>query len=405
MRKVCSYLLGLCAAMLLFFAASAETLAYDGYQTPIRVHVGTLSESTRATVTFGSYQASDGSLLSAGATVTLTEGKSLSSVGGNGRIRWNGTEYRGDLSCINGNIVNKLAMEDYLYGAVMKELGGYAPSVEALKAQAVACRNFACRRLENPRSADYDILSTTSDQAYGGYSGENCDTAVGQRVHEAVDATAGQVMYYDGVLVEAYYCANAGGATESAANVWGSDRAYLRGVDSPWDAYPFKGDAGTYTSLKFPTSYEWTYTISFGDLAKKITGIGAITDVTVSHEGCSSGYAKEVVVTGTDGTKSYTGSQFRSLLGLRSGNFDVVIGRSIAANHAFSSSYIGAVDFDKALRMTGKMLTVNGRGYGHGVGMSQWSACVMAERGYDYLSILNCFYGQNDGKLSVAAYR
>lgn len=405
MRKVCSSFLGFCAALLLLFAISAQTFAYDGYKMPIRVHIGTLSAGAQVTVTSGRYQASDGSFLSTGATTTLTEGKSLSATEGNGRIRWNGTEYRGDLSCINGNIINKLAMEDYLYGVVMKELGGYAPGLEALKAQAVACRNFACRRLENPRSADYDILSTTSDQAYGGYSGESSDSAVGQRVHEAVDATAGQVMYYDGVLVEAYYCANAGGATESAANVWGSDRPYLQSVESLWDAYPFRGDAGTYTSLKFPTSYEWTYTVSFGDLAKKITGIGAITDVTVSHEGCSSGYAKKVVVTGTGGTKSYTGSQFRSLLGLRSANFDVVIGRSIAANRTFSDCYINTADFDNALRMTGKMLTVNGRGYGHSVGMSQWSACVMAERGYDYLSILNRFYGNSAGQLTVEAYQ
>lgn len=404
MKKVRSALVIYGIVLLLLFVGGGEVFAYDGDPLTIRVRIGALADGAQGTVTAGSYRVG-GSTVASGQSVSLAEGTVASAIDGNGRIRWNGTEYRGDLLCVGGDVVNRLGMEDYLYSVVMKELGGLAPSVEALKAQAVACRTFACRRLENPRSSRYDILATTSDQAYGGYSGESYDTAVGQRVRTAVDATAGQVMYYDGVLVEAYYSANAGGATESAANVWGSDRSYLRGVEAPWDAYPFSGDAGSYTSLKFPTSYQWHYAISFADLGKKVTSVGTVTDVTVNREGCFSGYAKEVVVTGTKGSKSYSGTQFRSLLGLRSASFDVVIGQSIAANTAFSSRYVSAADFAAAFQVSGKLLTINGRGYGHGVGMSQWSACVMAERGYDYLAILRYFYGQNDGRLTVSTYR
>jgi len=415
MDKLRSSLVGFLLTLIIFFSFAGEVFAYEYYETPIRVRIDSngVTGGITASVTDGSYQVLSGNgsvvnTVSAGSSVSLTNGMVLSSVDGNGRFVWNGTEYRGDLIYTDGFVINRLDMEAYLYSVVMKELGGYAPDVEALKAQSVACRNFACRRLEHPRTSSYDILSTTSDQAYGGFTGERYDTAVGERVRNAVDSTAGMVMYYDGQLVEAYYCANTGGATEHVENVWGgSSRAYLKGVDAPWDAYPFMGDAGTYSSLKFPTSYEWVYTISFVDLAQKVPSVGTVTDVTVNHDGCYSGYAKSVTISGTKGNKTYTGSQFRSLLGLRSSHFDVMIGKSVAANRTFSLQYIGSDSFDSMLKVSGKVLTIQGKGYGHSVGMSQWSACVMADRGYDYAYILNYFYNQNqnNGRLTISQYQ
>lgn len=415
MKKLRSSLIGFLFIMIFVFVFTGEVFAYDYYETPIRVHIGSTNSENgiNTSISVGSYQVLDGNgtvvkSVSAGNSVTLTKGMVLSSVDGSGRVVWNGTEYRGDLLYIDGNVINRLGMEQYLYSVVMKELGGYAPHVEALKAQAVACRNFAYRRLENPRSDIYDIFSTSKDQTYGGFTGERFDTAVGERVRNAVDGTAKMVMYFDGKLVEAYYCANAGGASENVENVWGNSLAYLKGIDSPWDAYPFVGDAGTYSSMKFPTSYEWVYTISFADLAKKVVpSVGAITDVKVSHDGCFSGYAKNVTIYGTDGNKIYTGAQFRSLLGLRSSNFDVMIGKSVVANRTFATQYIGPESFDSFLRMSGKILTINGKGYGHSVGMSQWGACVMADRGYDYRYILNYFYNRNqdNGRLIISRYQ
>lgn len=415
MNKLRSSLIGFLLTMIFVFVFAGEALAYDYYETPIRVRIdsdGSTAEIT-ASVSVGSYQVLSGNgsavnTVSVGSSVKLTNGMVLSSVDGNGRFVWNGTEYRGDLIYKDGFVINRLGMEEYLYSVVMKELGGYAPHVEALKAQAIACRNFAYRRLEHPRREGvYDILSDTSDQAYGGFTGERYDTAVGERIRDAVDSTAGMVMYYDEKLVEAYYCANTGGATENVENVWGSSLAYLKGVEAPWDAYPFVGDAGTYSSLKFPTSYEWVYTISFADLAKKVPSVGTITDVSVSHDGCFSGYAKNVTISGIKGDKSYTGAQFRSLLGLRSSHFDVMIGKSVAANRTFTLQHIGSESFDSFFKVSGKILTIQGKGYGHSVGMSQWSACVMADRGYDYAYILNYFYNQNqnNGRLTISQYQ
>lgn len=411
MRKRISFCFGFLVLCFMIFGMCGEAMAYDGYHHPIRVKIGETSSAT-VTVTYGSYQVKNNagtvvSQLNGSGSATLSQGMMLSSVDGNGRFRYGDTEYRGDFTVSGGNAVNRLGMDAYLYSVVMKEIGGYSPGVEALKAQAVACRNYAFRKIEAPRDPVYDILNTTSDQAYGGYTAERCDTAVGERVRMAVDETCDQVMYYDGALIAAYYSANAGGSTENAENVWGSSFDYLKGIACPWDHLPFAGDAGTYTSMKMPTSSEWVYRISFADLAGKITSLGTITDVTVSHEGCVSDYAREVTVIGTAGSKTYTGSQFRSLLGLRSAAFDVVVGKSVGANRALSLQYITSADFADVFQTAGKMLTVYGKGYGHSVGMSQWSACVMAYEGYTYTEILNYFYNQNqtNGRLVFKSYQ
>lgn len=395
----------------LVFIGSADVMAYDGYHSLIRVKVGDAS-SASVTVTAGSYQVKNAggtvvATLNHGNAYTLNDGMMLSSVDGNGRFTYDGAEYRGDLSLNGGSAINRLGMEEYLYSVVMKEIGGYSPDVEALKAQAIACRNYAYGKKEAPRDKNYDLLSTTSDQAYGGYTSERYDTAVGQRIREAVNGTRDQVMYYDGALISAVYSANAGGSTENVENVWGGTYGYLHGISCPWDNYPFSGDAGTYVSMKMPTSSEWVYTISFADLTKYVSSVGTVTDVTVSHEGCVSDYARTVTVTGTAGSKSYTGAQFRSLLGLRSSDFDVVIGKSVAANQALSTSYVSFDNFAQAFNASGKTLTIYGKGYGHGIGMSQWSACVMAYEGYTYDRILNYFYNQNqnNGRLVIKSYR
>ena len=407
-RLFCFSFLIICCLTLL---GNSGVMAYDSYHAPIRVKIGTAS-SASITVTVGTYQVKNSagavsSTLSSGGTAVLTEGMSLSSVDGGGRFSYGGTEYRGDLRIAGGDAVNTLGMEEYLYSVVMKEIGGYSPDVEALKAQAVACRNYAYRKKELPRDADYDVLSSTSDQAYGGYTSERYDTAVGKRVREAVNGTRDLVMYYDGSLVAAYYSANAGGSAENAENVWGGSEPYLKGISCPWDSYPFSGDAGTYVSMKMPTGSEWVYTISFADLTAKVPSVGTVTDVTVSHEGCVSDYARTVTVTGTAGSKTYTGTQFRSLLGLRSASFDVVVGKSVAANQALSAQYVSLDNFSRIFSASGKMLTIYGKGYGHGIGMSQWSACVMAYEGYTYNQILNYFYNQNknNGRLVIRQYQ
>ena len=409
MNRSRTVLTSLIVALLFVMVIGNSVTAYDGYHHEVRVLIGQ-SSSVSATVTSGSYQVLNQnggyvSTVSAGSSASLSQGMTLSSVDGNGRFSWNGTEYRGDLVLAGGNVVNHLGMEEYLYSVVMMELGAGAPGVEALKAQAIACRNFAFYRLENPRNTDYD-LNRTSDQSYGGYTSEKYNEIIGARVREAVDGTRDQVMFYDGKLIVANYMANAGGHTENGENVWGGNSPYLMGIRCPWDAYPYIADTGSYTALKMPNGYEWTYMISCSDLAAKVPSIGSVTDVTVDHGDCVSGYVSSVTVWGTKGSKSYTGAQFRSLLGLRSSSFEIMVDKSIASKQYASSDYISTDSFDTAFDVSGNMITIYGKGYGHSVGMSQWSACVMADEGYDYRYILNYFYNQNlnNGRLVIRSY-
>jgi SpoIID/LytB domain protein len=102
-----------------------------------------------------------------------------------------------------------------------------------------------------------------------------------------------------------------------------------------------------------------------------------------------------VTVKGTSGAVSYSGSTFRSKLSLRSANLDIIVGKSVAANKTLTLQYVSSSTFSSTFTTSGKMITINGRGYGHSVGMSQWSACVMADEGKDYRYILNYFYNQN----------
>ena len=113
------------------------------------------------------------------------------------------------------------------------------------------------------------------------------------------------------------------------------------------------------------------------------------------------------MVTGTGGAKTYSGSEFRTLLGLRSANLDIVVGKSVAAYKTLSLQYVTSSSFAATFSTSGKMITIYGRGYGHSVGMSQWSACVMAYEGKDYRYILNYFYNQNqnNSNLKIETYK
>ncbi|MDO4542327.1 MAG: SpoIID/LytB domain-containing protein [Bacillota bacterium] len=393
----------LIAAFILCFISLWGTgaMAYDGYNNPIRVHLAGTSGSVSVSVSYGSYDVA-GTSVAAGQSVSLGSGQTLSSRDGEGRFVYNNKEYRGDLINSGGYIVNKLGMEEYLYSVVSQEIGGYSPGIEALKAQAVAARSFACYRKQNPRTAYYDLYAGTSDQAYGGYSGENYSTdtaSVSYRIREACNATKGQVLYYDGSVVQGIYCANTGGHSADAADVWGSSIPSLKGVAVPYDSQSFVADnyssGGTYQAVKMPTGYQWRKTFACADLVTRINStsgqnLGALEDIVIERG--SGGYAKNVTFKGSNATVTLSGERVRTALGLRSASFSVVFGESLSAVQPFSLSYLDASGFDSFLNRSGRVVNFQGRGYGHSVGMSQWAACVMAYQGMNYKDILTYFY-------------
>ncbi|HOF99580.1 MAG TPA: SpoIID/LytB domain-containing protein [Clostridia bacterium] len=124
--------------------------------------------------------------------------------------------------------INTLPVEQYLYGVLPHEMSNSFP-VDALKAQAVCARSFAMARCSRYSARDYDLVDTSKDQVYAGYASKNL------RAIAAVDATAGQVLTYEGDIIEAFYTSSNGGQTERSANVWSEDYPYYVNVDDPFD--------------------------------------------------------------------------------------------------------------------------------------------------------------------------
>lgn len=124
--------------------------------------------------------------------------------------------------------VMTMYVEDYLYGVVGYEMSNSYP-LEALKAQAVAARNYVLRAKSARSSKAYDVVDTSSDQVFCGYNSSHTN------VIKAVDATRGMVLGYDGKLAACFYSASNGGQTESTRNAWGSSLAYSVVKDDRYD--------------------------------------------------------------------------------------------------------------------------------------------------------------------------
>jgi len=252
--------------------------------------------------------------------------------------------------------VNHVPLEEYLYSVVGSEMYPFWP-LEALKAQAVAARSFILFRLRRPEDPDFDVGRTVTWQAYKGYSRESDST------REAVTATTGQVVTYRGQIIEALYHAASGGHTENVEDIWSAPRPYLRGVPD------FDQEAPVYS---------WQKTFTQAELSRLLPGVGQVTSLTPVRT-TPQGRVVEMRVTGTTGTKTFTGSELRRLLDLRSTLFQVTPTRGDVASTNPVNAPDGSFEFQ-------------GRGFGHGLGMSQWGAFGLAQRGYNYQQILQYYY-------------
>ena len=165
------------------------------------------------------------------------------------------------------------------------------------------------------------------------------------KVKEAVDSTKGIAIYYNNDLIDALFFSTSNGKTEDSKYVWGNNIPYLKSVDSSWDK-----DASSY--LRDVSK----------DLINVLNLLGvSSSDFTIISRN-ESGRITEIKV----GDKSYTGVEFRNLLGLRSADFDISVNDN-----------------------TVNIIT---RGYGHGVGLSQYGANGMAKSGYNFKQIIRHYY-------------
>src|SRR4051812_32121459 len=211
----------------------------------------------------------------------------------------NGKPYRGKIRVLGDGktlqVIDVLGLEAYLKGVVPAEMPS-AWSSEALKAQAVAARSYALANLT--KGGQYDLFADTRSQVYGGVDAEVTATS------DAVDATKGEIVLYNGKVANTLFFSTSGGRTASAAEITGTAVPYLVSVADPYDtASPY---------------HDWgPMLFDAAKVSKQLKLPGALTDLRVTPG--PSGRAKTVLaLTADDRQVTLSGSQLRTLLELRS---------------------------------------------------------------------------------------
>lgn len=335
-----------------------------------------------------------------------------------------GSEYRGalEITLAGGSLkaINVLDLESYLRAVVPREMpsswGNYG-GTEALKSQAVAARSYALFNLGARRHGGYHLCDDPLHcQYYGGKNAEtnNTDSAVGQ--------TRGEVLTYNGSLIEPHYCASNGGYTELPQNVWSSGLPYYQSVHDPYDdpSNPLK--LSNFIVHPYST---WETSIPLKSLGSLLAAggygnPGEVKRIYIASK-FESGRVGELRVEGTNGSVSLFKQDARFALGLRSQLFTVkeelepcvwvasatgtietknsfpeLEGKWVAGGYTIKSMLTSerfAVVGDGVkgeVPTLGYVLT--GRGSGHAIGMSQNGAYNRSRAGHSYLDILSFYY-------------
>lgn len=342
-------------------------------------------------------------------TVDEEYGVSISPASDDEFLSYNGKEYRGDLVIFRLDdsdltVINVLDLEEYLYGVVPKEIATGHP-IEALKAQAVAARTYTCTKLNKYEKWNFDLTCTTSDQAYGGVAAEEEDTT------KAVKKTKGEIVTYDGEPITTYYFSTSSGYTENSDNVWVEKVPYLVAVEDKYQPDNL-------------STFNWSVTFSADKikdiLEAKSKKIGDILGINILKKS-PSGAVLELEFEGSKDTYTVTKESARLVYGtsdVRSQFYDIKTDASVAVidvdgNIATKTFNEVRVASDKSAKKLSSKLdeitvrgkkddftyqtiptkyTLNGKGWGHGVGMSQNGAIGMAKEGFSYDEILKWYY-------------
>ncbi len=298
------------------------------------------------------------------------------------------------------SLINYLYMDEYLYGVVPREMDKSWP-IEALKAQAIVARNFAVANMNKFSHYGFNLDNTTNSQVYGGYKWE------GPVSNQAVDETNGLVLKHNDTLVNAFYHSNSGGFTENSENVFSSPQPYTKGVYDPF-------------SLGAPND-SWTLDYSKTFIENKLNNmgynIGSLKDFYISeytdqnrvYEATFIGTNNNVIMPKQDIRKAFGYNEMKSTL------ITVVPDNALVVTNGQefyekSPTNLTVVSGDgKTYTLDGQVNVFNGdnlsavptkatnyvikgKGWGHGLGMSQWGAKNMAEQGLDFEDILTFYY-------------
>ncbi len=253
--------------------------------------------------------------------------------------------------------VDRLPLDQYLVGVVASEMPAEF-ELEALKAQAVTARTYYVKQLAEGGTANlpegaqmtdteaHQVFKNTEElkQIWGKDYSWKMD-----KIAEAVRATDGQILTYKGEPITATFFSTSNGYTENSEDYWKNEFPYLRSVESPWDV-------GT---PKYTSKTKMAVSVFERKLGIKLGGAGEIGKITERTAGQR---VSKVEI----GGKTLTGKQVREKLGLRSSDFTWSI--------------------------SGNEVVIETKGYGHGVGMSQYGANGMAAKGKNYQDIVKHYY-------------
>ena len=249
--------------------------------------------------------------------------------------------------------IEKVPFEEYIVGVLAGEMPIYFEE-EALKAQAVASRSYALKRIEYNKNQNYDVVDSTNNQVYldNDYLkkawGTNYTKNI-NKIRKAVNATSCEYLDYNGTIVDALFFSTSTGKTESVAEVFNISLPYLKSVSSTWDekVSPVFNDYYTFTLDNFYQKLGLNYNENLNIEVIETTSAGRIKKIKINNV-------------------EFTGNKISTTFNLRSTSFTI----------------------DKE----GNKINITTTGYGHGVGMSQYGAQGMANEGYKYDEILKHYY-------------
>lgn len=249
--------------------------------------------------------------------------------------------------------IEYLPFEEYIVGVLAGEMPIYFEK-EAFKAQAVAARSYALKKMEYNKDSDYDVVDSILNQVYLDNSylkeawGDNYITNI-NKLREVVNETTLECLEYDGEVIDALFFSTSNGYTENAALVFNIDLPYLKSVSSMWDSSTSSAFRST-TKMNAENFYDklnLEYSDNLDVKILKRSSTNRILNLSINN-------------------KEFTGRDLYNKLGLKSTDF--------------------------SLKKEGNSIIINTTGYGHGVGMSQYGAEGMAKEGYSYKDILNYYY-------------
>ena len=252
---------------------------------------------------------------------------------------------------VSKNEVVELNLEDYLVGVLAGEMP-ISFEEEALKAQAVVARTYALKRVKETNK--YDVVDTTKNQVYLDDEylkkiwGDKYEKNM-KKIKKAVSDTSHECIFYDDKLIDALFFSTSVGMTENSEDIFKNSLPYLRSVSSTWDE-------------NYSPAFKENYSFKLEDFYKKLN-LPYNKKLEVEKTSVTStGRVKEIKINGV----KFTGTKVQQLLKLKSNYFSI--------------------------EKVGDNVKIETKGYGHGVGMSQYGANGMAKEGYNYREIIDHYY-------------